>query len=394
MELEYIYKPRKIKLEKHNSSALEISYENYMKKNINLKKYKLFDIKNECKKNKLKITGTKKLLLARLEQHYIQIKNIIKLQALCRMRICQNMIKFRGPALYNKKMCVNDTDFVSLENIDEIPNEYFYSYTDEQNFTYGFNIISLIQLISINKKLVNPYNRKNVNSSQIKKIIRLFHITMMLDDVFHKQNAEYYTIYIKSYLFINQQNIQTNNSIRQIITIMNRPVQNSSYRDYKPIITLNNISFEQNERLIYLRNIRQMTLNHRIENVFMYIDSLGNYTNSIWFHNLSISQYLLLYQYIYQIWNFRGQISNELKNNISPFYNPFTGLFNETYRYNNVYEIHYAKLICIIVFENILFSSINEEFHKIGALHILSALTKVSLPARETYFYLYESLDI
>jgi hypothetical protein len=42
--------------------------------------------------------------------------------------------------------------------------------------------------------------------------------------------------------------------------------------------------------------------------------------------------------------------------------------------------------------ENLIYSGIDEEYRKIGALHVLSALTLVSSPARIAMPWLYESI--
>ena len=47
---------------------------------------------------------------------------------------------------------------------------------------------------------------------------------------------------------------------------------------------------------------------------------------------------------------------------------------------------------CLIVMENMTYSGINIDSRKIGVLHILTALTMVSINARQTMPWLYESI--
>ncbi len=47
---------------------------------------------------------------------------------------------------------------------------------------------------------------------------------------------------------------------------------------------------------------------------------------------------------------------------------------------------------CLIVFENAIYSGIDEDYRKLGAFHVLSALTLVSRGAREAMPWLYESV--
>ena len=123
----------------------------------------------------------------------------------------------------------------------------------------------------------------------------------------------------------------------------------------------------------------------------MEIDRLGNYSSSSWFQNLSHMQYIRLYRCIYDIWTFRGQITNEMKRQICPFYEPFDGIFPP----GSSHSISFSdiKKACLLVFENIIYSSPDIEIRKIGALHCLSSLTVVSISARISMPYLYEAFN-
>ena len=55
--------------------------------------------------------------------------------------------------VYPISECVNDTDFYTLEPLESVERELFFSYKDESDIKYGFNIISLLLLIKNSKKL-------------------------------------------------------------------------------------------------------------------------------------------------------------------------------------------------------------------------------------------------
>ena len=64
------------------------------------------------------------------------------------------MFKLRGPGYNAIEKCVNDSDFYTLEPLAEIPKQEFFSYSSggplgpsTTEFSYGFNIHSLIQLM-------------------------------------------------------------------------------------------------------------------------------------------------------------------------------------------------------------------------------------------------------
>ena len=58
--------------------------------------------------------------------------------------------KLRGPALRTRK-CTNETDFFTLMDLKEIPEEQFISYKDNDGFTYGFDICSIYNMIVVEK---------------------------------------------------------------------------------------------------------------------------------------------------------------------------------------------------------------------------------------------------
>ena len=108
---------------------------------------------------------------------------IIKIQKFFRGNLVRKLVKLYGPGLRNRKACTNETDFVSMDNLNEIPYNQFFSYKDVDGTIYGFDLTSIYNLIckpmninNINKEITNPYNRQNIPDfvySNIKKIIRL-----------------------------------------------------------------------------------------------------------------------------------------------------------------------------------------------------------------------------
>ena len=70
---------------------------------------------------------------------------------------------------------------------------------------------------------------------------------------------------------------------------------------------------------------------------------------------------------------------------------PFLNVLNERVTYDNIC-INRLREACVTIIENMVHTGIDTEFRKIGALHVLTALTVVSLPARNSMIWLYESL--
>jgi len=112
---------------------------------------------------KKKLDYSKIQLKSLFETLFLAIKNlnsILVIQKNFRIYNLRKNVKLRGFACYNRDICVNQTDFYTMEDISDIPNNEFYSYTDDNKFTYGFHIDSIWELIKKKKnKILNPYNR-------------------------------------------------------------------------------------------------------------------------------------------------------------------------------------------------------------------------------------------
>ena len=173
--------------------------------------------------------------------------------------------------------------------------------------------------------------------------------------------------------------------------INNRNRRQSSRVEYNPI-TRPITREEDLIRYTNIVNIRNNTIDNRINELFMEIDLLGNYTNSEWFNSLELRDYIRLYRKLYEIWYYRGELSREVQNNICPFYSPFDGIFTRPLLHNEI-QLQQIKSACLIVIENMVYSGINEDYRKIGTLHALSALTSVSSGARMCLPWLYESIQ-
>lgn len=367
---------------KHQNSYT-LTYSDYYKNNINLQKYKLPELKKIIKEYNLIRTGNKGVLIERIQEIFNSIKFSIIIQKIFRGWMVRKSFILRGNAYNNRKLCVNDTDFVTLEPLDEIPYELFYSYKDSKDFVYGFNITSLIQIIKNKTVLKNPYNREKFPDNCIRDIITLNNFIKIIYDNF-KDETEF---------------IHMNNSFRiqnrtRVTTVENNITNNSNFtREYlhpRIIPGPYNIS-EMHEKYNFIIACRMKPINERIRNLFMEIDQLGNYTQSSWFSNLDRIGYLRFYRYLLDIWNYRAQLSYEMKKKICPFLEPFSNIFIRNIHHVDS-SIEDFQILCITAMENLIYSGFDDEDRKIIAYHLLSALTLVSYPARNALSYLYESI--
>jgi hypothetical protein len=359
----------------------------YFKNKINLKKYKLPELKEIIKHYKLVRTGNKDILIDRIITHFNKTRFATSIQRTFRGWIVRLSFTLRGEAFKNRKLCVNDSDFISLEPLHEIPFEQFFSFKDASNFMYGFNVSSLIQLMKNTGKINNPYNREKMEVEEIQKIITLHNIIQIIFPAY--KDAD------KTQLIIERprENLNQINANELHNPHIDSPVRTnlSTYYFYPRIQDIGIMTSELRAKYNKLLQIRIKPMSNRINDLFMDIDLLGNYTQSSWFSNLERLNYIRLYRILYDIWNFRGQLSRNLKSNICPFFDPFTNIFIRQIYHNEITheEIQFA---CLTVIENLIYSGIDDEHRKIGALHVLSALTLVSSGARLAMPWLYESV--
>jgi hypothetical protein len=282
----------------------------FFSKNINLEKYKMPELRNILKfykttvnfskenlytsiqmrniKNKydFALNGKKEDLIRRVKTFFLKEKSAILIQSLVRKYIVKIEILLRGPALKNRDLCVNDTDFYTLEPLRNLSIESFFSYKGEGDFVYGFDLNSIISLIknSNQDKLINPYNRENMIA--------------IVNDV---------------------------NTLIKINNIIRKKRAHSSLNSRLNIINTNN--YNLNEATEELRKAKSKPLNQRINDLFIEIDQLGNYTQSEWFSQLNRNEIIRYFRCIYDIWNYRAQLSVDTKRKICPLRDPFGNIY-------------------------------------------------------------------
>ena len=126
-----------------------------------------------------------------------------------------------------------------------------------------------------------------------------------------------------------------------------------------------------------------------IRDIFMTIDSFGNYSQCEWFFNLN---QVRLRKFIYElkdIWFYRAQIPSSTRASIyPPSGNPFFDIGNNI---SVDRPIHYFHEKCFNIMNRLINTSTDVEYRKLGALYILTALTIVSPDAANAMPWLFYS---
>ena len=348
----------------------------HYKKQINFKlspNYYSNDVSKMIKElYNFKLIGNKPKLLERLIQYFHLERGALLLQRIIRGYFVRLIIKLRGPALKKRSLCINETDFYSLEPLDNIPHNKFFSYMDNNNFIYGFELNSLMAGIKHRShKMLNPYTRDSMNTviPVIKKIYRIQQL------IIRQQEIRKYTKNNNSTSFISDNNSNNNNNIRlPAIRAIDFP-----------------LSYNVADMITNIRNIRSKSILERIQTIFMEIDQLGHYTNSNWFIQLEHRDCLRFFRYLHDIWHHRAGLSIDVKMKICPLWDPFVVMNSNPFDHTR-FELEEIRMLCVSVIEDMIYTGVDTEYRMLGAFHVLSALTIVSMNARNSMMWLYESL--
>jgi hypothetical protein len=394
----------------------EISFHNYNILNEENEKsstdYKAAELKEMCAiiqrdfdYKKVKLSGTKGELRQSVYNFYHHTLHCIKIQLKFNSFLRRKLNKLRGPALSNREICVNETDFYSLDPIREIPNQQFFSYeeaakeegTSKKSCYYGFDIASIYNLIlsdngveneyGLSRRLIfnesnNPYNRNKFPHNVVRDILKI----IKLDRILSRKRV------LKNKKMTKNQ-------------MMNNNVNNNNYEyDNNNYVSENdnnnnavmgsgggvmNIALPQDVLTPHQR-FRQHVLR-----LFQTINALGHYSDPEWFVALTYDQHITFLRELIDIWNYRAELSPQARRTIYPPYgDPFPHyvlgwVTHQFYIYlspENIININ------LTVIERFIASAVSEGDRCLGSNFILCALTLVSIPAREALPWLYQSV--
>jgi hypothetical protein len=319
------------------------------------------------------LVGNKKTLQARLKTYFDQELLVINIQKIVRKYFVKRLLSLLGPGFKNMDICINNVDFSTLEPLKELSIYDFYSYKDNNDKIYGFQLSSLEMLIQKrkHKPILNPFNRENINHLlvEINKLSRINKIVQ--------------TEYVEKKREIVKQNVKPIRRSRN-----NNNNNNYTTRIQEMILTEYNYNCET--MLNFIRTTRSKTISERVRLLFVEIDTLGNYSNHEWFSNLDRRSFIRYFRILRDIWIYRAQIPSIIKFKICPLWDPF--LILTDIQSLNELTVEQVQSLCLSVMEDMIYTGIDNEFKTLGALHVLSVLTIVSHDARRSLPWLYESL--
>ena len=248
---------------------------------------------------------------AKLEKYNEDIGSIIMIQNKIKNK-SNGLDKLRGEGFNNKTLCNNDNDFFTFDSYDEINKKYFFSYKDNSGFIWFFDIRSFNKLVEMNQE--NPYTREKIPS-----------------DV--KLRAKELT---------------------------------------------DNLKLCEDDSLVNMKEIhktKSQIIKQKTTDLFSEIEQYGYSCQIEWFLDLSISRLKTLYRNLEDIWNYRLQLSNEMKCRISP---PnglvFNISINDVMSNNNKLALEEIIINEVFKFNN----AVSAEDRKLGYMYFIIGLGQVS----------------
>lgn len=287
--------------------------------------YTIPQLKVIAKQFLLKTGGSRPELTKRIYDYMYSYKYAIKIQTAFRRLVSRKYM-----ALIRFKETVNDADFLTMEPLKDILKPQFFSFTDLDGFTYGFDAMSFYQLMCTNGIMTNPYNRAEFEPDVVEDFYQLIRFAKFLK---------------------------------------------------VPL----NIEIEKDE----LTPLQAQEL--RAVGLFQTINTLGNYANSAWFMNLQPPLLMKFLKELVEIWNYRSQLSDAVKRAICyPTGNPFRNIrFNQMYDG----DIFIVRSEVMNVIEIMITRGVDRDNQVLGSYYVLCALTLVSYDASIALPWLYQSVS-
>lgn len=323
-------------------------------------KYSLADLKTLCSYYGIKKSGTKPELTQRIYTHLKQSYYIVRIQRMFRHFVSAKYRRLCGPGYLHTTDCVNDTDFYTFDKLSKIKPTELFTYCDNDDKIYGFHIASIFHLIiSSYPNITNPYNRQIIPANIIKNLYEKliygsllgFRISVKLDDQ-------------------DEESDNTNGSV------------SGGGGGGGGVGGANGgLSREKQEELF-------------IVDLFQHINTLGNYSDSDWFIALSRAELIRFVRNVHDIWYYRANLSQDMKERICPpTGNPF--VLNNTHVNLNVITLltdPEIRTICVSIIERMVRRGVSREDQCLGAFYVLATLTIVSQDARNALPWLYEAV--
>ena len=235
------------------------------------------------------------------------MNKVITLQRFIKKSLNNYKLKLLGPAFNNRSLCVNDSDFFTLDELKDIPNDEFFSFKDEKNFIYGFHIDSITQLVFKSDEHYFEQFKKKIKNKQI--IINNNSINLCYHQFIKLLCNHYNKIKV---LNPYTRFLINNNTKFKIITLYAK-------KEYD----INKITNTNNDILPI--DMKLFVKNKCLE-IFQKIDLYGYQTDINWLYNQNTTILKIFYKKLALLWNFEFGLNHEGRYKIAQTNHVFNNL--------------------------------------------------------------------
>jgi hypothetical protein len=247
--------------------------------------------------------------------------------------VCSTLLprihKTLGPAALFPHLADNEKDIYSYDSIHTIPLLYRFSYIDSKKHIWLFDIRFLIQLLQYGNTLHNPFTQEQIPSIDIDRL--------------QKRSA----------------------------SLVSKKI---------PVVYIEEDTLTQ-----------EQLWNQKVLDVFLKLTALGYGVNVHWFEMMNVRAHELFYESLYELWNFRLNLTEETKQNVIPAYN--SGRFplfrwspSESEEQN--FDIKLWRKMNLNLMKTFISRSSSKEFQSLGALYVLTALAEMHPRVRSAFPWL------
>ena len=290
------------------------------------------NIKNKTSRNiKCTLKATNGLYCSKHYRNPIQFysnPSILLIQTWWKRCCKKKYYSYQGPARNDYSLAKNNTDVYTFDILESIPHIYFFSFADNQKNIWAFDIRTLSYLSAKTKQIKNPYTQEVCSIHIMNKI---------QDRINWLKIRKYDTMYLND----------------------------------------SNLSIDQ----IWNQNVLE---------VFNKMEENGYIVNSDWFHNLTKEHHIEFYKKLYDIWNYRLNLTLQQKNCIVP------GFKKKLFRFmpNEIIdkEEKWLKKNNLQIIEKLIYSSNDKTQKSLGVMYVLMGLCYVSDDVAEAYPWILQSI--
>lgn len=238
----------------------------------------------------------------------------------------------QGPAANDPTLADNQEDLYTLDSVSTIPTLYRWSYMDEHKHIWIFDVrsLSMLRAEDGNKNLLNPYTRESIPEKAEAKF---------------QERCQF--LRARKYCLVHTSDAE--------------------------------MSAEQ-------------VWHQKVLDVVQKYDMLGYHTCLSWFEDLQPAALALFYTELWELWNYRLQLSTHIKNQVVPGWNKadtllFKWLPTEV---RNRREKKWWQKVMLEMLDRLVSAGQVKEQKILGALYAMTAFAIVSPTVRGAYPWLVE----